>query len=380
MIDDHFDRHHGVTDHSVAVQARPSRSGFLASTRSVLSAGLSAWVLLGCAGCASVTANPVAWFHDLQGGAIAEQRPAPPLADAPYPNLATVPARPPLPDAQKRAVLMAALAADRSAAQADAARVPLVAVAIPAHPTPAPAPAGDPDDSSSAQMAAASAPAPRMAPASQQASTASGGAVDPTAPSPTISATDAAIAKLSGAEKVSHPVAEGTPAADLASLPELAAAPPPLPDFAHPIAPATTPAPSIQLAQASPAPVPPTDAAPATPDQTAAAPASPPPAPRLSAASTSVEIGFDPNSDTLPGSALAQLKLLSRTRGLGTIIVTGHGDVDGTDAQTQAAGLPLALARARAIAAYLMATGVPPGAVTITAEAQGHGGVARISN
>ena len=33
--------------------------------------------------------NPVSWWHDLQGGKIAEERPPPPGADQPYPNLAS---------------------------------------------------------------------------------------------------------------------------------------------------------------------------------------------------------------------------------------------------------------------------------------------------
>ncbi len=337
------------------------------SGRVAFRSGLAVWLLLACAGCDHVTANPVSWFHDLQGGAIAQQRPEPPLADAPYPNLATVPNRPQLPDAGKRAVMMQALVADRTKAEADAAQAPLVAVPPASPRTPVPtAPQASSDDGASAQMQAASA---KPRPVTPVATTAAAPESAALSPSP-------ATAPMSGAEKVSHPVAEGTPAEPLASLPAMAEAPPPMPDFARPVAPSG----SLQLISKAAAASLPIAVAQAGPMPVAADPAIPPAAPRLNAASTSVEIGFDPGSDTLPGSALAQLKLLSRTRGLGTIVVTGHGDVDSTDAQSQAAGLPLALARARAIAAYLMATGVPPGSVTITAEAQGHGGVARINN
>ena len=52
--------------------------------------------IAGLTGCGSVPAsiNPVAWWHDLQGGVIAEQRPPPPGATDPYPNIASVPERP----------------------------------------------------------------------------------------------------------------------------------------------------------------------------------------------------------------------------------------------------------------------------------------------
>ena len=52
-----------------------------------------AWLLAGCSSVPS-SINPVSWWHDLQGGKIAEQRPPPPGADQPYPNLATVPPKP----------------------------------------------------------------------------------------------------------------------------------------------------------------------------------------------------------------------------------------------------------------------------------------------
>jgi hypothetical protein len=57
------------------------------------------WLALLLAGCSSFPAsmNPVSWWHDLQGGKIAEERPPPPGADQPYPNLASVPPKPEAP-------------------------------------------------------------------------------------------------------------------------------------------------------------------------------------------------------------------------------------------------------------------------------------------
>ncbi len=57
---------------------------------------LIGFALSGCAG-------PVATYHDIEGGAIAEQRQAPPGADQPYPNLASVPTVPTPPTEQELA-------------------------------------------------------------------------------------------------------------------------------------------------------------------------------------------------------------------------------------------------------------------------------------
>jgi hypothetical protein len=56
--------------------------------------------VLTLAGCSSFPSsmNPVSWWHGLQGGKIAEERPPPPGADQPYPNLASVPPKPAQPD------------------------------------------------------------------------------------------------------------------------------------------------------------------------------------------------------------------------------------------------------------------------------------------
>ena len=62
------------------------------------------WLALLLAGCSSFPAsmNPVSWWHDLQGGKIAEERPPPPGADQPYPNLASVPPKPQAPPRGRR--------------------------------------------------------------------------------------------------------------------------------------------------------------------------------------------------------------------------------------------------------------------------------------
>ncbi|MGH7066328.1 MAG: hypothetical protein ACREFO_07175 [Acetobacteraceae bacterium] len=79
------------------------------------------------AGCASAPAaiNPVSWWHSLEGGPIASKRPPPPGAEAPYPNLANVPASPAFLPAPERDQISAALLADRTRATRQAALEPL---------------------------------------------------------------------------------------------------------------------------------------------------------------------------------------------------------------------------------------------------------------
>ena len=81
--------------------------------------------------------NPVSWWHDLQGGKIAEERPPPPGADQPYPNLATVPPKPAAAGPRARSpISRSALIADRTNAQHCGAAAPL---ADPSSPSASPA-------------------------------------------------------------------------------------------------------------------------------------------------------------------------------------------------------------------------------------------------
>jgi outer membrane protein OmpA-like peptidoglycan-associated protein len=71
----------------------------MASGTSTVLAGFLAFCLAGCSG-------PIAAYHDVEGGAIAQDRQPPPGADQPYPNLASVPAAPvALKPAQQAAVM-----------------------------------------------------------------------------------------------------------------------------------------------------------------------------------------------------------------------------------------------------------------------------------
>jgi outer membrane protein OmpA-like peptidoglycan-associated protein len=358
--------------HMIALHTAWPRSG--AALR-CLTLSLSMGMAVLSTACAMPGGNPVDWYHSLEGGPIADQRPPPPLVNAPYPNLSTVPQRPPTADQVARGAIAAGLVADRTNAQYAASLTPMPAALPPPHPMAMPAMAGGGDESSASMPAATPTP-PRHAATQPVERT----ALPPPAP---VAAAPAAIA-ASGAARVDTPVAQARPAEPTDTLPSMAAAPPPMPALPGlptvttptppPAAPLPAPFKSAAAALAAvPAPVPP-------PLQTpVAGPGAPAPA-MPDSQSAPVLIAFGAGSDTLPANALGALKVLSRLRGVHTVAVAGYGDVDGSDARAQAAGLPLALARARAIAGYLLAVGVPPAAIRIGAEAQGHGGAARILN
>jgi outer membrane protein OmpA-like peptidoglycan-associated protein len=288
-------------------------------------------LLAGLAGCSSAPgSDPIAWWRQLEGGRLAEERPLPPNADAPYPNLGMVPARPAATEAAARARIAAGLEGDRRDA-AFAAAQPLLPPAG-RRAAPEAAPAGG----IGASLAAASAPAAPAAPV----------AAPPAAPPPP-PARPAAAAPAAPAPAPAAPAATPDP---FATLP---AAPPPPPRLPG-VAAATVPAPALR----APPPVP-------------VVPAFTPGAP--------VALTFAPGTAILPEGAAATLRQLSATRSGRDIRVVGHGEATGTDAASQAAVLPLAFARARAIAAVLAQAGVPPEALRVTAEATGRGGVARIA-
>ncbi|MBO0711628.1 MAG: hypothetical protein J2P47_10175, partial [Acetobacteraceae bacterium] len=108
-------------------------------------------------GCSSLpgSVNPVDWWHGLEGGVIAEQRPPPPGADEPYPNLATVPARPAAPDRQRMGQISAALTEARANAQFAASTMPIQPAASQAGSPPTP---GKPSTQPPPPPAIASAP------------------------------------------------------------------------------------------------------------------------------------------------------------------------------------------------------------------------------
>jgi outer membrane protein OmpA-like peptidoglycan-associated protein len=310
-------------------------------------------------GCSSMPAslNPVSWWHDLQGGKIAEERPPPPGADQPYPNLASVPAKPAQPDRAALTNIANALIADRTNAQHIAAAAPIADPSSPsaspglfgrgtAQPPPPPAPSGT--QTASATLPAAEAPPPAPTP--------------PAAKSPDVTPPPA---KAPVGDVQSAPLA---PPGATAQPPAIeAAAPPPLP---------TTPPPPPSLPGVS-APPPASAGQPAAATPTAVAAATPPPPPGSNPADT-VNVTFVSGSATLPAVGADTLKQLAARRGNGVIAVTGYGDATSDDPTAQSQALGLGLSRAQAMASALTAAGVPASAVQVDAAALGRGGMARL--
>ena len=324
--------------------------------------------------------NPVSWWHDLQGGKIAEQRPPPPGADQPYPNLATVPPKPAEPDRAALANIANALIADRTNAQHIAAAAPIADPSSPSAspalfgsgtvppppPPPPPAPAGE-RDAAGGGSAAGATRAARTAPA----------------PPPAASDRAAAAARRPPRRRSARcrarrsrrpaPTAQ-PPAVAAAAPPPLPAAPPPPPNLpAMPRAPSRPP-PTVGRRRRS--------APPASCDRPAAADPAPAAAGAGSASGRSpantVSVTFVSGSAALPPTAADTLKQLAARRGNGIIAVTGYGDAASNDPDAQSAALTLGLSRAQAMAAALTSAGVPATAVQVDAEAIGRGGTARL--
>jgi outer membrane protein OmpA-like peptidoglycan-associated protein len=313
------------------------------------STGIAVLALL--SGCSSLpsSVNPVEWWHDLQGGAIAEQRPPAPGADQPYPNLATVPDKPASPDMKLHQQIADALVADRANAQHAAAAAPLP---DPSSPTASPALFGR-----------GSAPPPAPAASSDTASASLDAATAPPAPPQ---------AKTSAAPPSKAPVGP------VGSAP---LAPPPGSDV-----PGSTSAADATAPPALPTPPPRPPTLPGAPTSAVAAPAPPPPAPPKAAAVAAVPkevgqpvpVGFEPGSAVLPAESAEALKALAGSRKNAAILVTGFGEAASSDPEAQSAALTLGLSRAQAMAAALAKDGVPAASVHVDAQAAGRGGVARL--
>ena len=283
-------------------------------------AALAVLLPLVLAGCGDQPLNgAIDLFHGLEGGPIADQRPPPPGADAPYPNIGTTPARPLAADAAAQQRIEDSLAAQRDAATAAAAKDPLKPLPpAPAPPKPA---APDPDENKVVVDAAPSPPPPK-----------------PTPVPPTGTSTGTGIDAVPG---IVAPVASGP-------LPDLAPGPPPGPvGFGI----------DVKLPPPSPAIV-----------------AKPP-----DALPNGVAIAFTSGSSTLPPSANLRLRRYAIAHRGAQFTVTGRGDGGGKDADAQSRAVALGLKRAAAIAASLGGSGVATGNIHIRADAAGTASAATLN-
>ncbi len=316
-------------------------------------------------GCSQVPdrINPVEWWHGLQGGAIAEQRPPPPGADQAYPNLASVPAKPASPDLKMHQQIADNLAAARAQAQYAAAQAPLANASPPAPPSPggavpaggsAPPPAPSSDVAGASLAAATAPPAPPVAPP----------VLPPLPAAPSAGVPGGASASAGRTAAGQAPAALAPPPE--ADVPGPVAADPNPPGFAlePPPPPSITGAPMAAAAIGSAAPpvMPKPPAGSAGPKQVGA----------------TVPIAFERGSAVLPSVSRDALRSLAHKRQNAIVWVTGFGEAAAVGPAAQSAALTLAFARAQVMAAALTHAGVPGYFIRVAAEASGRGGAARL--
>ena len=294
---------------------------------------LAICALLQACGPNSPAETPAAWFHDLEGGQIAANRPPPPGVGLPYPKIGTVPAKPKLPDQAYRTALRDQLMKQRDRTERLAADAPIPAVPPPPKPAkPANAAAAQP--TATASLATADSPP----------------AAAPSPPKSEQGPTPATSAQTSGDPT---PVAPGTPvvlagaAADTSGLPPIPSAPPPVATFEG-VSPEPPPTPPPPLPQGQPL--------------------------QLGATSILFQTG---DAQLLP-SQNDTLKTIAGRRGHQNVEITGAGDAMSDTPEGQAAAIELALKRAHAVAKGLEAMHVPPASIRLAAYAFGRGATVRL--
>lgn len=297
-------------------------------------------ILLLVAGCAhhDVVDTPVSWWHQLEGGAIAQQRPPPPGVDDPYPKIGTTPAAAPqVASIELRRSLTAGLVEQRNLSMRLNAHDPLPppVVAPVRTKTPAAVPAAPNPQQSSATLDAAEAPAsPHSPPVSASPERKPGGrangADEPGADGPELAMPDIVPAATVGVDG----------AIVLPAIPSAPPPPPGLPGIAMPPPPSYTPPPRPQY-------------------RLTQAPGDP--------------LQFPIGSDALSPGQAGVLHAIAVHRGTGSVFVHGYGDAASDAPQDQAQALTLATLRARSVADALEKQGVPDGMIRIRADAFGRG-------
>lgn len=313
-------------------QGLPRRTG---GSVTQIASGLALVLVAGC-GHRDVIDTPVSWWHDLEGGAIAQQRPPPPGVDDPYPKIGTTPAAAPqVASLDLRKSVTDNLVEQRNLSARlnahDPLPPPVTAIAAPPK-TPAPTAAA-----SSATLDAADAPAtPAPAPAQ---------AAEPVTANPP---GEAELAMPDVAPPATQPGAPAGTSVDAGSvaMPQIPSAPPPPPGL-----------PGI-----------------GTPAEVTYAP---PPQPHYALAARSGEaLEFAAGSDVLSPGQSGTLQSVVARRGAGSIFVHGYGDAASDAPRDQAQALTLAALRARTVADVLEKQGVPSGSIHIRADAFGRGATA----
>ena len=341
--------------------------------------------LVGLAGC-----SPANFFHQREGGEIAKPQQPTPGANQPYPNLASVPPAPTLPNQAELSAITNGLIADRAHAQYLAEGAPLPdpsspqaspglfgvgTASPPAPPSLAPPPAG----AATASLPAATAPPP---PPSAGTATASLPAATAPPPAPVRPPARAPVGAVQ-----STPLPAVSPPAPAAAtpgpVPQSAGAPPASTNVparapaqaAVQSAPLSTVVPPAPAAVA-PGPVPQISNAPPAPPAFASVPTQAPAQTTVSA--NGVDVAFGAGSAALTEGDVAALKSLAARRGNKVIEALGRGDGVGNAPAAQAQAVTLGFARAQAIAKALRDAGVPENAIQVMSFASGRGGAAQL--
>ena len=276
------------------------------------------------AGCNDPIAKPLDFFHGLEGGAIAQQRPPPPGVGEPYPKLGTVPAKPVVADQNYRQSLLSQLATERDRTERVAADQPIEAV---------PPPPGSPRAAAPSQAPVANAVLETAeAPPSSPPRTAT---AQPDRTAPALADTG----PPAGTPLTIAGVPSDTP------LPPIPDAPPPPATFEGV---AAEPAPTQHLV---PLHVP---------------------------APAGTTVFFPAASAVLPPSQTQTLKDFVSHRAGRPVEIIGLGDASADTPEGQATAIALALGRARAVADGLAALHVPQAAMRVGANAFGRGAVLRL--
>jgi outer membrane protein OmpA-like peptidoglycan-associated protein len=350
---------------------KPGQAGVRGSSmpRAVGMLAAAGWLLGGCSTLSGI--NPVNWWHQQQGGKIAEQRPAPPGADQAYPNLATVPAKPDAPDAEALKKLTDSLVADRTNAQHAAQSSPL---ADPSSPTTSPglfgvgtAPPPPPPGVKSPAAAGTAATGAPVASASMPAVNAPPQPATPPSPAPRKAVQSTPLDAPTVASPPAPAASAPAPSAPVTSPPAPSA---PGPSAASPpAAPPSSAAANVGAQPALPMGPPPRPSAAPTPPPQAVAPTPMPPV----ASGVTAAIVFLNGASDLTAPAADEVKAFAAKRGNGTISITGYGDSASSDPDAQSAAVNLGLSRAQSIVDALKAAGVPGNAIRVSAEASGRG-------
>jgi outer membrane protein OmpA-like peptidoglycan-associated protein len=333
--------------------------------RAFVQAWLAFVCLVGLGACSSYhTEGPEAWWHAAVGGRIAQERPLPPGANDPYPNLSTIPPKPAAANTAEWNKRTTGLISDRLKADQAAAVAPIpAATAVPAQKTQQagpPQPPSMPQPPGPAQPPGASAALVATSPTPPVAGKAPGPAAAPTSPAATPAASAAAPAT-----KPARPTPQG---ADV--ITGTAVLPPPMTNAmaADRVANGQLPAlPTQEPARPGIAPAPPPPLVPVT-----ATPPAREPAPG------GAGIDFSQGSAALNDAALEEVKALAAERGDHGIAVTGYGDATSSDPLAQSDAITLGLSRANALATALVARGVPYSMLRLNAESAGRGASLRL--